>query len=131
MQLRAIYDRILEFQGIQSRSVREREGVSFRVVQDLGFPALWYCLTSDSTKNRLYNAASTEAEARMEDADRVRRRGQAGHYGITAEEEEGMRRRKKVFTRNTLSPIKSQLKIVSQSYQVRYTSSTPFQLCEL
>ena len=101
------------------------------MISTLEFLALWCSLTSDSTKTRLYNAASTEAEARMEDADRLRRRGQAGHYGITAEEEEGMRRRKKVFTRNTLSPIKSQLKIVSQSYQVRYRSSPPLRLCEL
>jgi len=84
MQLRAIYDRILEFQGIQSR---------------------------------LYAAASTEAEARMEEAETLRRRGRAGHYGITAEEEESMKRRKRAFTRTTLSAIKSQLKIVSQSYQ--------------
>ena len=65
----------------------------------------------------MYAAASTEAEARMEEAETLRRRGRAGHYGITAEEEEAMKRRKRAFTRTTLSAIKSQLKIVSQSYQ--------------
>ena len=53
----------------------------------------------------------------MEEAETLRRRGRAGHYGITAEEEEAMKRRKRAFTRTTLSAIKSQLKIVSQSYQ--------------
>lgn len=55
----------------------------------------------------------------MEEAENLRRRGKAGHYGITAEEEEGIRRRKRAFTKTTLSSLKSQLKIVSQSYQGR------------
>ena len=55
----------------------------------------------------------------MEEAENLRRRGKAGHYGITAEEEEGIGRRKRAFTKTTLSSLKSQLKIVSQSYQGR------------
>ena len=46
----------------------------------------------------------------MEEAENLRRRGKAGHYGITAEEEEGIRRRKRAFTKTTLSSLKSQLK---------------------
>ncbi len=83
-QLRAIYDRILEFQAIQ---------------------------------NRLYVASTSEAEARLEQREALRRRERAGQYGTTAEEEDRARRRRRAFEKQTLAGLKSQLKIVSQSYQ--------------
>jgi gamma-tubulin complex component 3 len=83
MHLRAIYDRILEFQSILSR---------------------------------LYVAAIAEAEARFEDANLVRQRERSREYGTNAEQESLVRIRKLEFS-ETIKEMKSQMKIVSQSYQ--------------
>ena len=83
-QLRAIYDRILEFNGIQ---------------------------------NKLYVAAVSEVEARQSHREAIRRKGRAGEYGLTSADEDRERRRARDFSHHTLNGIKSQLKIVSQSYQ--------------
>eukprot|EP00095_Tigriopus_kingsejongensis_P010994 maker-scaffold281_size224178-snap-gene-1.36 protein:Tk10994 transcript:maker-scaffold281_size224178-snap-gene-1.36-mRNA-1 annotation:"gamma-tubulin complex component 3" len=83
-QLRAIYDRILEFHAIQ---------------------------------NRLYAASVSEVEARLSDQAAIQKNQRAGQYGLTMAEEQVQKARKREFLKVTLPHLKSQLKIVSQSYQ--------------
>lgn len=83
-QLRAIYDRILEFQSIQ---------------------------------NKMQTAAIAEAESRRADEATLRRNERAGQYGLTSADEQMQKSRKREFVKVTLPHLKSQLKIVSQSYQ--------------
>ena len=83
-QLRAIYDRIIEFQGIQ---------------------------------NNMYVAAVAEAEARRADEAAIRENQKRGRYGLSQQEEDESKARSREFARVKLQSMKSQLKIVSQSYQ--------------
>ena len=83
-QLRAIYDRIIEFKGIQ---------------------------------DKLYMAGVGELEARAADEMRLRMRERKGHYGNSVAEEETQKERIRTFNKIILQNLKSQLKIVSQSYQ--------------
>lgn len=84
-QLRSIYDRIVEFQGIQ---------------------------------NKLYIQAVAEVEERVAEEEAVRANQRRGRFGLTEGDEEKSRERVRTFNKIILQNLKSQLKIVSQSYQV-------------
>jgi len=84
-QLRAVYDRIVEFQGIQAK---------------------------------LYISAAAEKEARDAEERKIKENQRRGRYGLTQEDEDATLERKRTFNKIILINLKSQLKIVSQSYQV-------------